>query len=276
MDSENPQFSRPSLPIAGCLPLIISLKVALNPADLPNDRTMMYMRPIPCSKPVKNASSGLTFVRRASTWQIEATVMLSSHNTFNGLAMARSAGAKRNCLIANDIAALWTGRWPKRVIAARKSVNGFPEGLNEAELATWISRAANWGSVLTIFIICVTFASGSDSALRTRITTSGNDGKLTLPADTSAARSFRSCIATARSSLGGGFAASGAGLFAGFLADGAAWNIIWSRWAKGDRAWFLVLSEQAFGGPGEFLTNISRICPVIPALTSRPRHGCGA
>jgi hypothetical protein len=33
---------------------------------------------------------------------------------------------------------------------------------------------------------------------------------------------------------------------------------------------FLVLSEEEFGGPGEFLTNISRVCAVIPALPSRP------
>src|ERR1700722_9760030 len=134
------------------------------------------------------------------TWQIEATEMLSSHKMFSGLEMARNAGANRICWTAKAMAELCTARWPKRVTAALKSVSGLPEGLNVAEFAACSRRAAKRGSAPTIFTVWVSLASGSANALRMRITTSGKQGRLTVPPETSAARLPRNCNAAARSS----------------------------------------------------------------------------
>ena len=88
-----------------------------------------------------------------------------------------------------------------RVIAARRSVRGFPAGLNAAEFAACSSRAASRGSVPTILTISVRLTSGSASALRIRITTSGKQGRFTVPFDTSVARLARNASATACSSV---------------------------------------------------------------------------
>src|SRR3984885_7695912 len=157
-----------------------------------------------------------------------ATEILCSHKTFRGLEIVRSAGANRNCLTAKDIAALCTGRWPNRVIAARRSVRCLAAGLNAAELATCSNRAASRGSVPTILTISVRPTSGSASALRIRITTSGKHGRLTVPFDSSVARFPRNASAEARSSVlvaaecdsTGGFGAAGFGETAAFAAGG--------------------------------------------------------
>src|ERR1700723_2155715 len=128
-----------------------------------------------------------------------ATEMLCSHSMFSGLDIERSAGAKRNCLTAKAMTALCTGRWPRRVIAVRKSIKCFPAGLNAAEFATCSSRAASRGSVPTIFTISDSRTLGSARALRMRMTTSGKEGRLTVPFDTSAARPPRNASAEERS-----------------------------------------------------------------------------
>jgi len=68
-------------------------------------------------------------------------------------------------------------------------------------LAACSNRAASRGSVPTIFTISVMLTSGAASALRIRITTSGKQGKLTVPFDTSVAKFPRNASADARSSL---------------------------------------------------------------------------
>ncbi len=45
---------------------------------------------MPCSNPVRNASSALTAVRMATSLLIEATAMLRFHNAASGCAIDRS------------------------------------------------------------------------------------------------------------------------------------------------------------------------------------------
>ena len=51
---------------------------------------------MPCSSPVRKASSALTVLRRATTWQMAATATLSSQSDFKGLPMERRAGVSRS------------------------------------------------------------------------------------------------------------------------------------------------------------------------------------
>src|ERR1700742_545474 len=161
---------------------------------------MMYKRPMPCSSPVRNASSGLIRVRFAIAWEIAATEILCSQRMLSGFEMDCSDGASRSCFTAKDIAALCTGRCPKRVIAARRSVKCLPAGLNAAEFAACSNRAESRGSVPTILTISVRLTSGAASALRMRMTTSGKQGRLTVPFETSVAKLPINASAEARSS----------------------------------------------------------------------------
>src|ERR1700679_853593 len=75
-----------------------------------------------------------------------------------------------------------------RLIAARRSVTVRPLRLIEAEFAIRSRRAANAGSDPTTRTTCSIEDFGSDKTFLTRIPISGNEGRSTLPRDSSAAR----------------------------------------------------------------------------------------
>ena len=75
-----------------------------------------------------------------------------------------------------------------RLIAVRSSTTGLPLRFSEAEFEIRIRRAANAGSEPTTRTTWSIADLGSDNTRRTRIAISGNEGRSTLPADSSAAR----------------------------------------------------------------------------------------
>src|SRR5580698_1174209 len=74
-----------------------------------------------------------------------------------------------------------------RLIAVRRSVTARPLRLSEAELAIRSRRAANAGSEPTTRTTWSTDDLGSESTRLTRTAISGNEGRSTLPLDSSAA-----------------------------------------------------------------------------------------
>jgi hypothetical protein len=74
------------------------------------------------------------------------------------------------------------------LIAARRSVTVRPLRLSDAEFAIRSRRAANAGSDPTTRTTCSTDDFGSDKIRLTRIAISGNEGRSTLPDDSSVAR----------------------------------------------------------------------------------------
>ena len=123
--------------------------------------------------------------------------MLLDQRSESGCAMERSASSYCICLIAYEIAMLWTICWPMRVTADRKSVTGLPEVLNAAELAVCRSRAASRGSVPTMATTCSDVVAGSMRASLMRTTTLEKQGSSTLPSLTSLASCCRNERASA-------------------------------------------------------------------------------
>src|SRR5258708_11590281 len=98
------------------------------------------------------------------------------------------------------MAVLWTNCCPSRVMADLRSIKGFPELLNAAELAVCRMRAARRGSAPTMVTTLSEVAFGSANAWLIRMTTSGKQGRSMVPLDTSVASFWRNTSALARSS----------------------------------------------------------------------------
>src|ERR1700743_1002829 len=97
--------------------------------------------------------------------------------------------------MAYDMAVLWTIWGPSRVTADRKAVSGLPELLNAAEFAVCRTRAARRGSAPTMVTTLSEVALGSAKAWLMRMTTSGKQGRSTVPLETSVARGCRNAKA---------------------------------------------------------------------------------
>ena len=77
-----------------------------------------------------------------------------------------------------------------RLMAERRSPIGLPEVFKDAEFAMRMSRAASAGSEPITRATFSRLALGSDKTRRTRMTTSGNEGRSILPVESSAANAL--------------------------------------------------------------------------------------
>ena len=173
----------------GRVPAIDQLEERRSSVRLPGSlaaRTMMYRRPMPCSNPVRKASSALTVLRRAITWQIGGHATLSSQSYFKGLPMERRAGAMPHLLHGEShcrtldhlVAEPGDGRSQLGYRLARRIEYGGVRRLQETRRQARL-RADDSHRLDPIRVL------GSSSAWRIRITTSGKQGRLTLPSDIS-------------------------------------------------------------------------------------------
>src|ERR1700691_955722 len=89
-----------------------------------------------------------------------------------------------------------------RLIAVRRSVTDLPLRLSDAELEILSKRAAKAGSEPTTRTTCSMEDFGSDRMRRTRTAISGNDGRSTLPPDSSPARDRMNSNATSERACG--------------------------------------------------------------------------